>query len=66
MKTDSELKKDVIRRTYVEPDIICNGDWCCRQDGVVTLSGYVDSYHEKLAAERAAQGVFGVKAVCRN
>ena len=33
------------------------------KDGVVTLSGYVDSYIKKLAAERAAARVFGVRAV---
>ena len=31
--------------------------------GVVTLSGYVDSYWKKWAAGRAAARVFGVKAV---
>ena len=33
------------------------------KDGVVTLSGYVDSYIKKLAAERAAARVSGVRAV---
>jgi osmotically-inducible protein OsmY len=33
------------------------------KDGVVTLSGYVDSYVKKLAAERAAARVFGVRVV---
>ena len=33
------------------------------KDGVVTLSGYVESYPEKLAAERAAARVSGVKAI---
>jgi osmotically-inducible protein OsmY len=32
-------------------------------DGVVTLTGHLDSYAEKYAAERAAQRVAGVKAV---
>jgi osmotically-inducible protein OsmY len=32
-------------------------------DGVVTLSGYVDSYGARLGAERAARRVYGVKAV---
>jgi osmotically-inducible protein OsmY len=32
-------------------------------DGVVTLSGYVDTYAARLAAERTARRVYGVKAV---
>ena len=32
-------------------------------DGVVTLSGYVDSYMEKVNFERAAARIFGVKVV---
>jgi osmotically-inducible protein OsmY len=33
------------------------------KDGAVTLSGYIDSYFGKLAAERAAKRVRGVRAV---
>jgi osmotically-inducible protein OsmY len=33
------------------------------QEGVVTLSGYVNSYVEKLAAERSCRRVYGVRAV---
>jgi osmotically-inducible protein OsmY len=33
------------------------------KDGAVTLSGYVDSYSEKYAALRAAERVYGVRAV---
>ena len=61
--TDSELKRDVMDELMWEPDINAVEIGVAVKDGVVTLSGYVDSYHEKLAAERAAQGVFGVKAV---
>jgi osmotically-inducible protein OsmY len=32
-------------------------------DGVVTLSGYVKSYPQKMAAEKAAKRVYGVKAI---
>jgi osmotically-inducible protein OsmY len=63
MNSDSELKQDVIDELMWEPDINATEIGVAVNDGVVTLSGYVDTYHEKLAAERAAQGVFGVKAV---
>ena len=36
------------------------------KDGVVTLSGYVTSYWEKDAAEKAAKRVFGVKGVAND
>jgi osmotically-inducible protein OsmY len=36
------------------------------QDGVVTLTGYVDTYAAKLAAERAARRVYGVKAIAND
>jgi osmotically-inducible protein OsmY len=63
MNSGSELKQDVIDELMWEPDINATEIGVAVNDGVVTLSGYVDTYHEKLAAERAAQGVFGVKAV---
>ena len=63
MTTDSELKQDVIDELMWEPDINATEIGVAVKDGVATLSGSVDSYHEKLAAERAAQGVFGVRAV---
>ena len=63
MTTDSELKQDVIDELMWEPDINATEIGVAVKDGVATLSGSVESYHEKLAAERAAQGVFAVKAV---
>ena len=35
------------------------------KDGIVTLSGMVDTYYKKLQAERAAKKVLGVKAVAQ-
>jgi len=36
------------------------------EDGVITLTGMVRSYSEKLAAERSAERVFGVKAIAND
>jgi hypothetical protein len=36
------------------------------RDGAVTLTGHVPSYAEKLAAARAAERVYGVKAVAND
>jgi osmotically-inducible protein OsmY len=63
MKTDLELQRDVMNELRWEPTIRAAEIGVAVKDGVVTLSGYVDSYAKKLAAERAAARVFGVRAV---
>ena len=63
MKTDTELQKDVMTELEWEPSIKAAEIGVGVTDGVVTLSGYVDSFYKKWAAERAAARVFGVKAV---
>ncbi len=63
MKTDSELQHDVMAELQWEPSIKAAEIGVGVTDGVVTLSGYVDSFYKKSAAERAAARVFGVKAV---
>ena len=63
MKTDTELQQDVMNELQWEPRIKAAEIGVGVADGVVTLSGYVDSYFKKWAAERAASRVFGVKAV---
>jgi osmotically-inducible protein OsmY len=63
MKTDAELQQDVMNELKWEPTVEAAEIVVTVKDGVVTLSGYVDSYVKKLVAERAAVRVFGVKAV---
>jgi osmotically-inducible protein OsmY len=63
MKTDAELQQDVMDELKWEPTIKAVEIGVGVKDGVVTLSGYVDSYAKKRAAERAASRIFGVKAV---
>ena len=63
MKSDSELQHDVMSELKWEPTIKAAEIGVGVTDGVVTLSGYVDSYVKKLVAERAAARVFGVRAV---
>jgi osmotically-inducible protein OsmY len=63
MKTDIELQHDVMDELKWEPDIRAAEIGVGVTDGVVTLSGYVDSFYKKFSAERAAARVFGVKAV---
>lgn len=64
MKTDSEIRDDVINELRWDPQIT-NPDaiGVAVADGAVTLTGNVSTYAEKLATARAAERVYGVKAV---
>src|SRR6185436_1280228 len=62
--TDAELKSAVEAELSWEPAVRSAAAIGVRvKDGIVTLTGPVESYPEKLAAERAALRVAGVKAV---
>ena len=65
MKTNEELQKDVMAEIKWDPQLldINSQIGVAAKDGVVTLSGLVDSYAKKLAVERAAQRVHGVKVI---
>lgn len=63
MKTDIDLKKDVMDELAWEPLVNEARIGVEVKNGIVTLSGHPNSYAEKLAAERAALRVSGVKAV---
>jgi len=61
--TDLEIKKNVEAELNWEPSVNAAQIGVAVKDGVVTLSGRVDSYWEKVTAERAAARVEGVRAV---
>lgn len=63
MKTDSELKKDVLSELLWDPLISETKVGVSVKEGVVTLTGHLDTYAEKVAAKRAAERVSGVKAI---
>ena len=63
MKTDSQVQRDVMTELQWEPTIHAAEIGVAVKDGVVTLSGHVDSYTKRWAAERAVRRVSGVKAV---
>jgi len=63
MKSDAELQQHVMDELKWEPTIHAAEIGVAVKDGVVTLSGNVDSYGKKWAADRAAKRVLGVKAV---
>ena len=67
MKSDTEIKDDVINETRWDPQISDpDAIGVAVSDGAVTLTGGVPSYSEKLASTRASERVYGVKAVANN
>jgi len=62
-KTDSQLQHDVIAELEWEPSVDHADIGVAVNDGVVILSGFVKSYPEKMAAEKATRRVAGVKAI---
>ena len=63
MKTNAELQKDVQDAIKWEPLLNAAEIGVTAKDGVITLTGVVDSYSKKTEAEDAAKNVAGVKAV---
>ena len=63
MKSDSQLKEDILAELGWDPAVNANEVGVTVKDGVVTLTGHLGTYAEKVAAQRAAQRVAGVKAV---
>lgn len=61
--TDVELRQTVSDALEFEPSINAAHVGVAAKDGVVTLSGHVATYAEKLKAEEVAMGVRGVKAI---
>jgi osmotically-inducible protein OsmY len=61
--SDTELQRDVLKELKWEPSVNAAHIGVAVKDGVVTLTGHVLSYSEKVAAERAAKRVHGVRAV---
>lgn len=63
MKTDHQLHQDVCAELNWEPSIQATRIGVAVKDGVVTLTGDVDSFADKWQAERSAQRVGGVKSL---
>jgi osmotically-inducible protein OsmY len=62
-KSDSQLQEDVLQELTYEPSISASQIGITVKDGIVGLTGNVQSYAEKYAAAHAAERVAGVKAV---
>ena len=67
MKSDSEIRDDVINELQWDPQITePDAIGVAVQDGAVTLTGHVTTYSQRLAATRAAERVYGVRAVAND
>ena len=63
MKTDMQLQRDVIEELAWQPNVRETEIAVGARNGVVTLTGFVDSYAQKYAAARAVEAVRGVRAI---
>lgn len=65
-RTDQEIQKDVLAELKWDAQVQPNEIGVSVKDGVVTLTGWVDSYLKKWSAEEAAHHVGGVRAVAND
>src|SRR5258705_1204951 len=65
-RADTQIQTDVLAELKWEPRVAPNEIGVAVKDGVVTLTGWVDSYSKRWAAEEAAHRVRGVKAVAND
>lgn len=63
MKSNQELQRDVQNAIKWEPLLHAAEIGVTVDDGIVSLTGIVDSYVKKMEAENAAKRVVGVKAI---
>ncbi|MGZ3674044.1 MAG: BON domain-containing protein [Ktedonobacterales bacterium] len=66
VRSDEEIQRDVLEELKWDARVQPNEIGVAVKDGVVTLTGWVDSYIKKWAAEEAAHRVRGVKAVAND
>ena len=66
VRTDEDIQRDVLDELKWDSRVQVNEIGVAVKDGIVTLTGWVDSYMKKLAAEAAAHRVHGVKAVAND
>jgi len=66
IRTDASIRDAVLSEIKWDPKITSPDVAVAVKDRVVTLSGFVHSYWEKDAAEKAAKRVYGVKGVAND
>jgi osmotically-inducible protein OsmY len=66
MKTDFEIQQDVMDQLRWNPFLNASEIGVAVKNGIVTLSGMVDTYTHKIEAERSAKKVFGVRGIAED
>lgn len=66
MRTDIQIQKDVMDELKWQPSLNSSEIGVAVKNGVVTLSGQVDSFFKKSNAEKVAKKVMGVKALAED
>lgn len=64
--TDHQLRGAVMAQLDWEPEVVATEIGVGVSEGIITLTGFVDTYAEKLAAERAASVVRGVRGIAND
>jgi osmotically-inducible protein OsmY len=64
--TDLRIQDAVLRQLDWDPQVDAAAVGVTAKNHTVTLTGYVDTYSGKLAAERAAKRVHGVRAIAND
>jgi osmotically-inducible protein OsmY len=65
-RTDAQIQTEVLAELKWEPRVQPTEIGVAVKDGIVTLTGWVDSFTKRWAAEEAAHRVRGVKAVAND
>jgi osmotically-inducible protein OsmY len=66
VRSDDSIRDSVLHELRWDPKITSTDIAVAVKDGVVTLSGFVHSYWEKDAAEKAVKRVYGVRGVAND
>ena len=66
MKSDSQIQKDVMDELKWESYLNASEIGVSVKNGIVTLSGQVDTYSKKISAEKATKRVAGVRAIAED
>lgn len=66
MRANTQLQKSVLAELEWDPRVDASKIGVATVDGVVTLTGSVPSYPEKIAAERAVKRVKGVRGIAND
>jgi osmotically-inducible protein OsmY len=64
--TDIRLRDAVVRQLDWDPEVDASAIGVVATTGVVTLTGFIDTYAGKLAAERVVKRIRGVRAVAND